>query len=78
MKIAPSVKRFVRKTVYAMQFFFVFGCVFAQVIVWGPCGLDAATDASLPPEIKPCSSILDVGDSATAVSFCPVFCADNR
>lgn len=63
---------------YAMQFLFVFGCVFAQVIVWGPCGLDAATDASLPPEIKPCSSILDVGDSVTAVSFCPVFCADNR
>lgn len=53
-------------------------CVFAQVIVWGLCGLDGATDASCPPEIKPCSSILDVGDSATAVAFCPVFCTDNR
>ncbi|CAG10042.1 unnamed protein product, partial [Tetraodon nigroviridis] len=49
-----------------------------KVIVWGPCGLDAAADASPPPEIKPCSSTLDVGDSATAVSFCPVFCTDNR
>eukprot|EP00066_Takifugu_rubripes_P017915 XP_011607181.1 PREDICTED: elongator complex protein 2 isoform X1 [Takifugu rubripes] len=50
-----------------------------KVIVWGPCGLDAsdATDASSPPEIKPCSSVLDVGDSATAVAFCPVFCTDN-
>lgn len=46
--------------------------------MWGPCGLDAATDAPLPAEIKPCSSILDVGDSATAVCFCPVFQADNR
>ncbi|CAB1320497.1 unnamed protein product [Coregonus sp. 'balchen'] len=27
--------------------------------------------------IRPCSSILDVGDSATAVSFCPVLCPDN-
>uniref|UniRef100_A0A8D3DQ99 Elongator complex protein 2 n=1 Tax=Scophthalmus maximus TaxID=52904 RepID=A0A8D3DQ99_SCOMX len=27
--------------------------------------------------IKPCSSLLDVGDSATAVAFCPVLCSDN-
>lgn len=74
MKIAPPVKRFVRKAMFVI----VFLCVFAQVIVWGPCGLDAAADASPPPEIKPCSSTLDVGDSATAVSFCPVFCTDNR
>ncbi|KAF0024761.1 hypothetical protein F2P81_023563 [Scophthalmus maximus] len=48
-----------------------------KVIVWGPCRLE---DESVPPpnRIKPCSSLLDVGDSATAVAFCPVLCSDNR
>ncbi|KAE8282076.1 Elongator complex protein 2 [Larimichthys crocea] len=41
-----------------------------KVVVWGLCGLE-------DPEIKPCSSILDVGDSATAVAFCPVPFSDN-
>ncbi|XP_035476834.2 elongator complex protein 2 [Scophthalmus maximus] len=47
-----------------------------KVIVWGPCRLE---DESVPPpnRIKPCSSLLDVGDSATAVAFCPVLCSDN-
>ncbi|KAF1381537.1 hypothetical protein PFLUV_G00155020 [Perca fluviatilis] len=48
-----------------------------KVIVWGPCRLEDSVDTMLPPEIKPCSSILDVGDSATAVAFCPVLCSDN-
>ncbi|XP_031709814.1 elongator complex protein 2 isoform X1 [Anarrhichthys ocellatus] len=48
-----------------------------KVIVWGPCILEDSGDSVLPPEIKPCSSILDVGDSATAVAFCPVLCSDN-
>ncbi|XP_017275350.1 elongator complex protein 2 [Kryptolebias marmoratus] len=48
-----------------------------KVIVWGPCRPECSEDSAPPPEIKPCSSVLDVGDSATAVAFCPVFCADN-
>ncbi|KAF3833801.1 hypothetical protein F7725_025005 [Dissostichus mawsoni] len=48
-----------------------------KVIVWGPCGSEDSGDAPLSPEIKPCSSILDVGDSATAVAFCPTLCSDN-
>uniref|UniRef100_A0A3Q1ALS7 Elongator complex protein 2 n=1 Tax=Amphiprion ocellaris TaxID=80972 RepID=A0A3Q1ALS7_AMPOC len=48
-----------------------------KVIVWGPCILENSGDSVPPPEIKPCSSILDVGDSATAVAFCPVLCSDN-
>uniref|UniRef100_A0A8C4I2U4 Elongator complex protein 2 n=1 Tax=Dicentrarchus labrax TaxID=13489 RepID=A0A8C4I2U4_DICLA len=48
-----------------------------KVIVWGPCRLEGSGDSVLPPEIKPCSSILDVGDSATAVAFCPVLHSDN-
>ncbi|XP_061752984.1 elongator complex protein 2 isoform X2 [Nerophis ophidion] len=39
-----------------------------KVIVWGPCTLE---------HIKPCSSILDVGHSATAVAFCPQTCSYN-
>lgn len=54
----------------------VFVCV--QVIVWGPCRLEDTGDSAPPPEIKPCSSILDVGDAATAVAFCPVLCSDKR
>ncbi|XP_037549325.1 elongator complex protein 2 [Nematolebias whitei] len=48
-----------------------------KVIVWGPCSPESPEDSVPPPEIKPCSSILDVGDSATAVAFCPVLCSDN-
>uniref|UniRef100_A0A3P8TAB7 Elongator complex protein 2 n=1 Tax=Amphiprion percula TaxID=161767 RepID=A0A3P8TAB7_AMPPE len=48
-----------------------------KVIVWGPCILENSGDSIPSPEIKPCSSILDVGDSATAVAFCPVLCSDN-
>ncbi|XP_041868544.1 elongator complex protein 2 [Melanotaenia boesemani] len=48
-----------------------------KVIVWGPCRLDCSEEPELPVEIKPCSSILDVGDSATAVAFCPVLCSGH-
>uniref|UniRef100_A0A3P8VKF9 Elongator complex protein 2 n=1 Tax=Cynoglossus semilaevis TaxID=244447 RepID=A0A3P8VKF9_CYNSE len=48
-----------------------------KVIVWGPCRSEGSADPLLPPEIKPCSSILDVGDSATAVAVCPVLCSDH-
>ncbi|KAM4538708.1 elongator complex protein 2 [Odontesthes bonariensis] len=48
-----------------------------RVIVWGPCGLECSEEPVLPLEITPSSSILDVGDSATAVAFCPVLCSDN-
>ncbi|XP_040044705.2 elongator complex protein 2 isoform X1 [Gasterosteus aculeatus] len=48
-----------------------------KVIVWPPHRLEESRDSVLPPEIKPCSSILDVGDSATAVAFCPFLCSNN-
>uniref|UniRef100_A0A8C5HEP3 Elongator complex protein 2 n=1 Tax=Gouania willdenowi TaxID=441366 RepID=A0A8C5HEP3_GOUWI len=47
-----------------------------KVIIWGPCILDQCRDAA-PFQITPCSSILDVGDSATAVAFCPFLCYDD-
>ncbi|XP_054619533.1 elongator complex protein 2 [Dunckerocampus dactyliophorus] len=46
-----------------------------KVIVWGPCTTDHSEES---PHMKPCSSILDVGDSATAVAFCPQRCSRNR
>ncbi|XP_031585140.1 elongator complex protein 2 [Oreochromis aureus] len=56
--------------------FFVTSSRDKKVIIWGPCSL-ASGDPVLPPEIKPCSSILDVGDSATAIAFCPVLCSND-
>ncbi|XP_015227893.1 PREDICTED: elongator complex protein 2 [Cyprinodon variegatus] len=47
-----------------------------KVIVWGPCMLENSEEP-MPLEIKPCSSVLDVGDSATAVAFCPSLCFDS-
>ncbi|XP_018587314.2 elongator complex protein 2 [Scleropages formosus] len=40
-----------------------------KVIVWGDCSCTAP--------LGPCSSVLDVGDSCTAVSFCPISCPDG-
>uniref|UniRef100_A0A674DGQ7 Elongator complex protein 2 n=1 Tax=Salmo trutta TaxID=8032 RepID=A0A674DGQ7_SALTR len=49
-----------------------------KVIVWGDCSSsEASVTPDEPPVIRPCSSILDVGDSATAVSFCPILCPGN-
>uniref|UniRef100_A0AAQ6IER7 Elongator complex protein 2 n=1 Tax=Anabas testudineus TaxID=64144 RepID=A0AAQ6IER7_ANATE len=48
-----------------------------KVIAWGPCTTGESENLVLQPEIKPCSSILDVGDAATAVAFCPVLCSGN-
>uniref|UniRef100_A0A8C5BV60 Elongator complex protein 2 n=1 Tax=Gadus morhua TaxID=8049 RepID=A0A8C5BV60_GADMO len=46
-----------------------------KVIVWGPCVL--GTPGVPTPGVHHCSSILDVGDSATAVAFCPELCSDD-
>uniref|UniRef100_A0A4W5Q9M8 Elongator complex protein 2 n=1 Tax=Hucho hucho TaxID=62062 RepID=A0A4W5Q9M8_9TELE len=49
-----------------------------KVIVWGDCSSsETSVTPDEPPVIRPCSSILDVGDSATAVSFCPILCPGN-
>lgn len=45
-----------------------------KIIVWGDCSPEACTDHA---SIRPCSSILDVGDSATAVAFCPIPFSDH-
>uniref|UniRef100_A0A8C7ZUC9 Elongator complex protein 2 n=1 Tax=Oryzias sinensis TaxID=183150 RepID=A0A8C7ZUC9_9TELE len=48
-----------------------------RVIVWGPCRRDGSEEMVPPADIRPCSTILDVGNSATAVAFCPELCSDN-
>ncbi|KAL0961908.1 hypothetical protein UPYG_G00333230 [Umbra pygmaea] len=47
-----------------------------KVIVWGDC-ISSEVSSDGRPFIQPCSSILDVGDSATAVTFCPAPFPDN-
>ncbi|KAI1901605.1 hypothetical protein AGOR_G00036120 [Albula goreensis] len=48
-----------------------------KVIVWGDCSSVEGVEENKPAAIQPCSSVLDVGDSATAISFCPVLCPDH-
>ncbi|XP_031441816.1 elongator complex protein 2 isoform X2 [Clupea harengus] len=47
-----------------------------KVIVWGHAASGDVVGQGADP-IRPCSSVLDVGDSATAVAFCPFPCPDN-
>ncbi|XP_036372087.1 elongator complex protein 2 [Megalops cyprinoides] len=48
-----------------------------KVIVWGDCSSVEGGEENTLVAINPCSSMLDVGDSATAVSFCPILCPDH-
>ncbi|KAG5842647.1 hypothetical protein ANANG_G00179830 [Anguilla anguilla] len=57
--------------------FFVTSSRDKKVIVWGECGPVEGGEESGPVAVTPCSSILDVGDSATSVSVCPVLCPDH-
>ncbi|KAM5218025.1 elongator complex protein 2 isoform 2-T3 [Hipposideros larvatus] len=49
--------------------FFFTGSRDKKVVVWGECD---SSDDSVEHSIGPCSSVLDVGGSVTAVSVCPV------
>nr|XP_042709866.1 elongator complex protein 2-like isoform X3 [Chrysemys picta bellii] len=57
--------------------YFITGSRDKKVIVWGDCGSAGATESSGPGAVKPCSSILDVGDSVTAVSISHVLAPDE-
>ncbi|XP_016051455.1 PREDICTED: elongator complex protein 2 isoform X2 [Miniopterus natalensis] len=46
-----------------------------KVVVWGECD---SSDDSIEHSIGPCSSVLDVGGSVTAVSVCPVLNLSQR
>ncbi|XP_075389373.1 elongator complex protein 2 isoform X2 [Tenrec ecaudatus] len=46
-----------------------------KVVAWGTCD---SSGGSTDPSIGPCSSVLDVGGSVTAVSACPVLSLSQR
>ncbi|XP_008053702.1 elongator complex protein 2 isoform X4 [Carlito syrichta] len=46
-----------------------------KVVVWGECD---SSDDCIEHSIGPCSSVLDVGGSVTAVSICPVLSPSQR
>ncbi|XP_055075443.2 elongator complex protein 2 [Misgurnus anguillicaudatus] len=48
-----------------------------KVIIWGHRGSVGRIGEHDDADVSPCSSVLDVGDSATAVSFCPFLCSDQ-
>ncbi|XP_036888980.1 elongator complex protein 2 isoform X1 [Sturnira hondurensis] len=55
--------------------FFFTGSRDRKVVVWGECD---SSDDSIEHSVGPCSSILDVGGSVTAVSVCPVLNLSQR
>lgn len=55
--------------------FFFTGSRDKKVVVWGECD---SSDDSVEPSIGPCSSVLDVRGSVTAVSVCPVLNRSQR
>ncbi|XP_059365685.1 elongator complex protein 2 isoform X1 [Carassius carassius] len=48
-----------------------------KVIIWGHHVSRVSVGECEGESVTPCSSVLDVGDSATAVSICPYLCSDQ-
>ncbi|KAG8442531.1 hypothetical protein GDO86_011361 [Hymenochirus boettgeri] len=57
--------------------YFVTGSRDKKVIVWGDCQLSATNEKNNPKSFRPCSSLLDAGDSVTAVSVSRVLALDG-
>uniref|UniRef100_A0A8C4VKS4 Elongator complex protein 2 n=2 Tax=Gopherus evgoodei TaxID=1825980 RepID=A0A8C4VKS4_9SAUR len=57
--------------------YFITGSRDKKVIIWGDCGSAGATESSGLGAIEPCSSMLDAGDSVTAVSISHVLALDE-
>lgn len=51
---------------------------FLQIIIWGQCELSVTTEGSMLGSVKPCSTVLDAGDSVTAVGISHVLTPDGR
>ncbi|KAM4685227.1 elongator complex protein 2 isoform 5-T6 [Amazona ochrocephala] len=58
--------------------YFVTGSRDKKVIIWGNCDLSVNTEGNMLDSIKPCSAVLDAGDSVTAVSISHVLTPDGR
>ncbi|XP_072365109.1 elongator complex protein 2 isoform X1 [Scyliorhinus torazame] len=57
--------------------YFVTGSRDKKLVVWGDMASAGRTEGSSLGIVRPCSSVLDVGDAATAVSFSPVTSRDG-
>ncbi|KAE8597596.1 hypothetical protein XENTR_v10016527 [Xenopus tropicalis] len=57
--------------------YFVTGSRDKKVIVWGDCSLPSMNEEKSSALIRPCSSLLDTGDSITAVSVSQVLALDG-
>ncbi|XP_059712074.1 elongator complex protein 2 isoform X1 [Haemorhous mexicanus] len=58
--------------------YFITGSRDKKVIIWGQCDLPVITEGNGLDSIKPCSTVLDAGDSVTAVGISRVLTPDGR
>ncbi|NWR71591.1 ELP2 protein, partial [Centropus unirufus] len=58
--------------------YFVTGSRDKKVIIWGQCSLSLTAEGNMLDSIKPCSTVLDAGDSVTAVAISRVPAPDGR
>ncbi|KAF4790054.1 hypothetical protein TURU_143738 [Turdus rufiventris] len=58
--------------------YFITGSRDKKVIIWGQCDLSVITEGNELDSIKPCSTVLDAGDSVTAVGISRVLTLDGR
>ncbi|XP_062356362.1 elongator complex protein 2 isoform X4 [Cinclus cinclus] len=58
--------------------YFITGSRDKKVIIWGQCDLSVITEGNELDSIKPCSTVLDAGDSVTAVGISRVLTPDER
>ncbi|XP_009585892.1 PREDICTED: elongator complex protein 2-like, partial [Fulmarus glacialis] len=58
--------------------YFITGSRDKKVIFWGQCDLSVTTEGNMLDAVKPCSTVLDAGDSVTAVSISRVLTPDGR
>lgn len=59
-------------------YFYDWFMCFEQVAVWGECCLANKDQGNDPDAIQLCSSILDVGDSVTALGISHILAPDGR
>ncbi|XP_057278991.1 elongator complex protein 2 isoform X3 [Pezoporus wallicus] len=57
--------------------YFITGSRDKKVIIWGSCDLSVNTEGNMLDSIRPCSAVLDAGDSVTAVSISHVLTPDG-
>uniref|UniRef100_A0A8C8BB05 Elongator complex protein 2 n=1 Tax=Otus sunia TaxID=257818 RepID=A0A8C8BB05_9STRI len=58
--------------------YFITGSRDKKVIIWGQCDLSVTTEGNMLDSIKPCSTVLDAGDSVTAVGISRVLTPHGR